>query len=82
MDDRIIRLLEKANAMEGIDTALIDALDAQKDKATTRYASYRRLNQFIRGFPVCPSNLSTDDNNRIGVATIDNDNRIWVTDKS
>jgi hypothetical protein len=28
MDDRIIRLLEKANAMEGIDTALIDALVA------------------------------------------------------
>jgi hypothetical protein len=44
MDYRIMRLLEKANAMEGIDTALIDALDAQKDKATTRYASYRRLN--------------------------------------
>jgi hypothetical protein len=49
MDDRVRRLLYKANEMEGIDPALISALSEQKDKATPRYTAYRRLNQFIRG---------------------------------
>jgi hypothetical protein len=55
--------------MEGIDTALIDALDAQKDKATTRYASYRRLNQFIRGVESVNKPSASEDDYEVDDAT-------------
>jgi len=48
MDTRVVSLLDQAADMRGIPPGLIDDLAVQKDKATTRYASYRRLKNAVK----------------------------------
>jgi len=48
MDTRVVSLLDQAVDMGGIPPGLIDDLAVQKEKATTRYASYRRLKNAVK----------------------------------